>query len=305
MDYLILVGPGRGVIFEQVASMEEGGRQRRSDHHHQLHDWQNISTPVSSILRRFPSTDHEDFRLSSDVSYFCQPEGCCVELVHPKTHVFMLTDTESNKRTYGVCLTFPHLFDPKIDSATSAGVKSAHCSDGTESICIQEWGVLSVCILSHHPFFSFFAKCLKTLSHFVENFGSNDLTWNALIQAQYETHLYDSFHSTCKKGSLHTEARKKGKGEKRKAPIILEVEEWIGNLLLLPTPGEGKGEGVAHALEVELEVDPALIVCYPPKNRLPLLDLPLHRMFQRVGIHLVLEIYKLVLSEQKVKGWEE
>lgn len=300
VDYLILVGPGRGVLFEQVTSVEEGSQKRRgrgsNNRHHQLHNWQNISTPVSSILHRFPSTDHEDFRLARDVSYFCQPEGCCVELLHSKSHVFMLTDTESNERTYGVCLTFPHLFDPNMDPTVAAG--SAHCSDGTETICIQEWGVLSVCILSHHPFFSFFAKCLKTLSHFVDNLGSGDLSWNALIQAQYETHASNAFQSACRtEFGSHVEEKKE---RQNSPPIVSEVEEWIGNLLLLPAPGEGKGDIEVHGLEVELEVEPAFIVCYPPKNRLPLLDLPLHRIFQKVGVHLVLEIYKLVLSEQKV-----
>lgn len=301
VDYLILVGPGRGVLFEQVSSTEEGGK--RSKHYNRLHDWQNISTPVSSILRRFPSTDHEDFKLSAEVSYFCQPEGCCVELRHPKSHVFMLTDTESNERTYGVCLSFPHLFDPKfITDPSTTGATYAQCSEDSESICIQEWGVLSLCILSHHPFFSFFAKCLRTLSHFVENFGSNDLSWNALIWAQYETHTSNAFQSTCRTGmgSPHMKAKRNGKGGEKIPVIISEVEEWIGNLLLLPAPGEGEG-GEGHGLEVELEVDPAFLVCYPPKNRLPLLDLPLHQMFQRVGVQLVLDIYKLVLSEQKVR----
>ena len=306
VDYLILVGPGRGVLFEKVTSADEGGRKSSL----QLHDWQNISTPVSSILRRFPSTDHEDFKLAIDVSYFCQPEGCCVELLHPKSHVFMLTDKESNERTYCVCLTFPHLFDPMVHMDPSAtGGASAQCADVTESICIQEWGALSVCILSHHPFFSFFEKCLRTLSHFMENFGSKDLSWNALIWAQYEAYASNVFQSTCRTGmySPRTEVKNNGKMGEKKPVIISEVEEWIGNLLLLPAPGKEKGGEVGHCLEVELEVDPAFLVCYPPKNHLPLLDLPLHRMFQRVGVQLVLEIYKLLLSEQKVRLglWEE
>ena len=74
-----------------------------------------------------------------------------------------------------------------------------------------------------------------------------------------------------------------------------EVEKWIDGLISLkaPIPCES-------ALEVELEVDPATVVCYPPSSRLPLLELPVHKMFQRLGVCNVLEIFKLILSEQKV-----
>ena len=54
------------------------------------------------------------------------------------------------------------------------------------------------------------------------------------------------------------------------------------------------------ALEVELEVNPALVVSYPPSNRLPLLELPVHKVFKKLGVCNVIDIYKLVLSEQKV-----
>ena len=297
MDYLILVGPGRGVLFEQVTSTEEkvsrAGGSKKSKHH-RLTDWQNISTPVSTILCQFPSTSHDDFELSPEVAYFCQPEGCCIELHQPSSHTFMLTDTESNTRTYGVCLTFPHLFDPNMDPGTSGSAPP----NGTESICIQEWGVLSVCILSHHPFFSFFEKCLQALCHFIDDLGIEELSWNALIHAQH-SNLVASFLTTKLGPSTKPDAKMKAKGKKK---AVAEVEEWIDNLLLLPSPGEDSSGNVdVHALEVELQVDPAAIICYPPKNRFPLLDLPLHRIFQRVGIHLLLEIYKLVLSEQKVK----
>ncbi len=285
IDYLILVGPGRGVIFEQVVS--NGEKVKESKHSKRISDWQNISTPASTILCQFPSTNHDDFELSAEVAYFCQPEGCCIELNEPFFHNFMLTDTESNMRTYGVCLTFPHLFDPNMDGRTSGSAMNATL-DGVESICIQEWGVLSVCILSHHPFFSFFNKCLHTLSHFINDLDAKELTWNALIRAQYQT---------VASNSLGSRLAPSGRSSTGKKKIIAEVEEWIDNLLLLPSPTEGDG---VQALEVELQVDPVAVVCYPPKTHFPLLDLPLYKIFQKVGIHLVLEIYKLVLSEQKV-----
>lgn len=33
-----------------------------------------VSNP--ELLRRYPSKNHKDFQLPTDVTYFCQPEGC-------------------------------------------------------------------------------------------------------------------------------------------------------------------------------------------------------------------------------------
>ena len=300
VDYLILVGPGRGVVFEQVNSTPAGReRSKEIKQRKRISDWQSISTPVSTILCQFPSTDHKDFELSSDVAYFCQPEGCCIELKEPQTHKFMLTDTESNVRTYGVCLTFPHLFDPNMES-TTAGSSLTTCTDVMDSICIQEWGVLSVCILSHHPFFTFFRKCLSSLSHFIDDLGIKGLTWNAMIHAQHNVSSSSTIGSSLGVPKPGHTSNTKGRGE-NKIKVVAEVEDWIGNLLLLPSPGEGGNEEVeVQALEVELQIDPATMVCYPPKSHFPLLDLPLHQIILKMGIRLVLEIFKLVLSEQKV-----
>lgn len=279
IDYLVLVGPGHSVTLEPVPP--PGGA--KGCYEEPLQSWNNITTPVPSILRQFPPNNHPKCELPRDVVYFCQPEGCCIELCDPKTHVFMLTDTETNRRTFGVCLTIPHLFDPQPSTAkaTSGFTKS-------EPINIQEWGVLSICILSHHPFLNFFAKCLNTLSHFVEHFGSNELTWNEILRARSGSEVEPGVGVTARKGRA-------SKRQRKKSMYIAEFEDWIGNLLRLPAPEPGQS-----VLGVELEVEPEVFVYYPPKNRLPLFDLHIHHMFQKVGVHLVIEIFKLVLSEQKV-----
>lgn len=286
IDHLVLVGPGRDVLIEPLSLPSRRTRVVQEPSTGQHRSWQGTS---SSILAYFSSCDQKDSELPADVVYFCQPEGCGVEVTQPKTHVFMLTDTATNIRTNGVCMTIPHLFDPSHSSLEVSGDK---CSlTKPDSICIQEWGILSVCILSRHPFFNFFAKCLKTLAHFMEHFSSNELSWNALIRAQSgSTHSRYRF-------DLEAEKRHAGKekvnGEHK---ILTEVQDWINRLLLLPAPEIG-----GCGLEVELEVDPAILLCYPSKNRLPFFDLPLHRIFQKLGVHLVIEIFKLVLSEQKVQ----
>ena len=195
-------------------------------------------------------------------------------------HVFMLTDTESNMQTYGVCLSIPHLFDPLLKAQVPSAVsRRGVCEmNDSESMCIQEWGVLSVCILTRHPFFHFFAKCLKTVLHFIDHFGGKDLNWNALIKAQMKS-------SKLKNGDSHSNLR-----------IVREIQDWIDELVSLHAPSP-----TINIMEVELEVDPASMVCYPPANRLPIFELHVHRLFQRLEVCFVIDIYKLVLSEEKVR----
>ena len=259
VDYFLIIGPGRGVVFNKP-------KGRKTSFGNRLNSWYKVSHPVPTILRRFPETDHKDSELPFDVTYFCQPNGCCADVREPRSHIFMLTDTETNIHTYGVCLSLPHLFG-SLTSTQEAEVLNS------DSICIQEWGVLSICILSRHPFFDFFEKSLNTLFHFVDHFCGKDFNWNTLIQARYQP------------SGLHSNT----------GNMVHEIEEWINGLISLkaPIPCES-------ALEVELEVDPATVVCYPPSSRLPLLELSVHKMFQRLGVCNVLEIFKLVLSEQKV-----
>ena len=281
IDYLFFVGPGRGSVFRRSPSLKRS-KSLLGNGIEPLSTWHKISRPVPTILCHFPVTQHKDFELPADVSYFCQPEGPCVQLSDPKLHVFMLTDTESNIHTYGICLSIPHLFDPLLkaqvpSSAVSKG-KVWEVND-SESVCIQEWGVLSVCILTRHPFYQLFAKCLRTLSHFIDHFGGKDLNWNALIQAQMNA----------------TKMQQNGHAHSNQRQIVQEVQEWIERLVALQAPSPG-----INVLEVELEVDPATMVCYPPPNRLPLFELSVHRLFQRLEVCLVIDIYKLVLSEEKV-----
>ena len=54
-----------------------------------------------------------------------------------------------------------------------------------DSVSIQEWGVLSLCILSRENFFVFFEKCLRTIIHFVEHFCGDRLSWDLLIHYQF------------------------------------------------------------------------------------------------------------------------
>lgn len=77
-------------------------------------------------MRRYPPSDHHDFPLPLDMVYFCQPEGCVS--VGPRrtgsairdasSFVFMLTDKDSGKVRYGICVNF---YRPVERIAPSAG----------------------------------------------------------------------------------------------------------------------------------------------------------------------------------------
>ncbi|VDP95548.1 unnamed protein product [Trichobilharzia regenti] len=83
-------------------------------------DGSSVLSP--EILCRFPPTDHEDFPLPADVSFFCQPEGCVNSTsstfpiktvdggsnhgIKSMTFLFSLTDKDSSKTRYGICTNF-------------------------------------------------------------------------------------------------------------------------------------------------------------------------------------------------------
>ena len=258
IDYVLLVGPSTRLPDHEAGDCEPSSGS-----------WERIFKPQPAILRRYPSTDHPNQPLGEDVAYFCQPEGCHYEVEDPITHLFMLTHTETNTHTYGVCISFPCLVDP-VSRAQSRNWEYQN----QDSVSIQEWGVLSLCILSRENFFVFFEKCLRTIIHFVEHFCGDRLSWDLLIHYQFLPSLA---------------------GKEDRSGPIRELEQWISRLLCLPVPRAGE-----EVLEVELEVDPAQLLGCPDSTRLSLADFPVHELFHLLGAETAIEVYKLLLMEQKV-----
>lgn len=72
-----------------------------------------VNTP--QLLRRYPITNHKEFELPGNIVYFCQPEGCIQNLPRrsgfspqstSNSFVFSLTDKDSNRTRYGICVNF-------------------------------------------------------------------------------------------------------------------------------------------------------------------------------------------------------
>lgn len=163
----------------------------------------NHVTQTPELLRRYPLEDHKDFALPPDVIFFCQPEGC-INASHQRTglqqvtsFIFTLTEKDSNRQRFGVCINFYRRFprrtslinnhnQQKSDRADSSDDNSSgknnHLSvpheqsiaDGTDNNerkrkrRLRNNTLTSICLISHHPFFTRFRECLITLKNIID-----------------------------------------------------------------------------------------------------------------------------------------
>lgn len=139
------------------------------------------------LLRRYPVADHKDFLLPSDVVYFCQPEGCITVGSKRQTFrdtssfVFTLTEKDSAKIRYGICVNFYRTYEKR----TSNAVAATSTNDDELNLSINGKSTLntrpvrpkklkkshtltSLCIISHHPFFTTFRQTLTYLRKLID-----------------------------------------------------------------------------------------------------------------------------------------
>lgn len=172
------------------------------------HNNNNNVAQTPELLRRYPLEDHADFPLPTDVIFFCQPEGCIsvgpkrMSLRETTSFVFTLTEKDSGKVRYGMCVNFFRPFerykpDRKSDRQHSSSVGSdrqlstGSYNDGNSNIRnlqhndsdsrsprtsrktksasrVRNNTLTSLCIISHHPFFSTFRECLFILRRLID-----------------------------------------------------------------------------------------------------------------------------------------
>ena len=151
-----------------------------------------VQTP--ELLRRYPLDDHRDFPLPPDVVFFCQPEGCVsvgqkrLTLRDTTSFVFALTEKDSGRTRYGICVNF---YRPFERSRTSRGDRPLPSNADVPLVTLQPPGevaasasrsvrrqksakscdrnntLTSLCIVSHHPFFTSFRECLFVLRRLI------------------------------------------------------------------------------------------------------------------------------------------
>jgi hypothetical protein len=157
----------------------------------------NHVSQTPELLRRYPLEDHKDFQLPPDVIFFCQPEGC-INTGHQRTafrqstsFVFTLTEKDSNRQRFGICVNFYRHFSrnacsihnpnqQKVDPTDSSddGNHLASPNDQTEGSDtnperkrkkrLRNNTLTSICLISHHPFFTRFRECLTTLKTIID-----------------------------------------------------------------------------------------------------------------------------------------
>ncbi|XP_032296358.1 MAP kinase-activating death domain protein isoform X13 [Drosophila virilis] len=362
---------------------------------------------VPDLLRRYPPSDHADFPLPLDMVYFCQPEGCTS--VGPRrtgsairdmtSFVFALTDKDSGKTRYGICVNFYRPIERPC-SATAAGAErgsaagngapgghaagvgvgggaggvrgrrssafrreswrksmerssdSAFSSDYRSNVApsdsdreltsrrdsdqqrlhshhypptqssgapasklglmapsadsesggshspsprasrkrtkLRNQSLTSLCIISHHPFFTTFRECLFILKK--------------LIDACNESSSPKRVGASQKLNRDNVWTVLTGHASEATPSIVLhdvrEIETWILRLLSTPVPVPG-----STRVEVEVlspTVHEPLLFALPDHTRFSLVDFPLHLPLELLGVETCLKVWTLIMLENKV-----
>ncbi|CAL2052823.1 unnamed protein product [Caenorhabditis brenneri] len=272
IDFLVVVGK---------RNRTRGASQSSSDASTEL----TVTYP--EILRRYPTDDHKDFILPTDVTVFCQPEGCTTTSVRlrksnrsdPQFFVFMLTEKDSAKIRYGICLNFYQSFDRR--SSLKEETKTSK-DDAPNKKRDTHVSLTSLCFISHHPFVSIFHQILLLLKRIIdscnyraaEKTGHKDIVW-AVLTGHYTD-------------PIAPEVMKE----------IKEIETWILMLLSSPVPVPGK-------TKVQLEIMPLDLAqvfefALPDHTRFTLIDFPLHIPFEILGIDMALRVLTAAMLEFKI-----
>lgn len=277
----------------------------------------NLPVQPPELLRRYPVDDHADFPLPTDVVFFCQPEGCL--LVGPRRtslreatpFVFALTEKDTSRVRYGICVNFFRPIDrpaAALRTQRSSSVESGDGSGGGGTDYVGGGGgrpipaprarrrrkrvsshsLVSLCIISHHPFFSTFRECLFALRKLVDSsherllLGSRmanrvpnrDSVWNVFLGRVSEGYSSAALHE------------------------VREIETWMLKLLSAPVPVPGKTR-----IEVAIlpsRVEPPLMFALPDHTRFSLVDFPLHLPLELLGVDTCMKVLTCIILEHKL-----
>ncbi|PAA65067.1 hypothetical protein BOX15_Mlig000889g4, partial [Macrostomum lignano] len=258
---------------------------------------QNSLAQTPQLLRRYPPQDHRDFHLPPDIVFFCQPEGCLA--TGPKrraaagsggssgsrecsTFVFTLTEKDSGLVRYGIC----HNFYRPIDRRWTAAEAAENGGGSAERVTSRSRSRLltSLCLVSHHPFFSRFRECLQVLRRIVNACSERS-------QAAGRTPNRETVWSVLT--GLHPDS-----SSQLVMHDVREIETWILRLLSAPVPVPGRTK---LQLTVLPEADyPPLVFALPDRSRLSLADFPLHLPLELLGVDTCLRVLTCILLENKL-----
>lgn len=264
LDYIVIVGTRTGTASQSVQMPE--------------------------LLRRYPPDDHKDFPLPPDVVFFCQPEGCINTNVRrlsqrdANSFVFALTEKDTSRVRYGICINFYRRLD--VRSSVSSRSGDGDDSSNTEKSAHRCLSLISLCIISHHPFFSTFRECLNTLRRIIQMYSERnrdrkhrrDLVWTLLT-----TRITPEMTNVIPENVLND---------------VREVETWCLKLLSAPVPVPGKTKVELEILSKNLR-EP-LVFALPDHTRFSLVDFPLHLPLELLGVDTCIKVLTMILMEHKI-----
>ncbi|CAH8587556.1 unnamed protein product [Schistosoma curassoni] len=278
------------------------------------------SVQSPEILCRFPPTNHKDFPLPTDVSFFCQPEGCIntssntfpiksldnnLDGIKSMTFLFSLTDKDSSKTRYGICTNFFRPVNLRSVSKTTYpnGREGTHFSDvsgngpvpcSNESIPDKSlpsgklkntnnvYSLTSICLITHYPFATTFARLVQCVHVILKKL--HKLSKPSCVESP---DIWDVLTSNITLSCSY--------------PVVESTRQfqcWILRLLSAPAPIPG-------CTCVYLSVQPQTLgspLCFalPDQSRLPLVDFPVNLPFEIMGIRKTFRLIMCLLLEQKV-----
>ncbi|VVC41070.1 Hypothetical protein CINCED_3A012715 [Cinara cedri] len=343
IDYLAIVGAQpssskKKSLYElqNNSTNNEGVRSGISSTTESCNTEDNLYIQTPELLRRYPASDHKDFLLPETMSYFCQPEGCVSfkrsrsESNKVTSFVFTLTDKDTTRTRYGVCVNFYR----RVDQYYLNTLKKSDTDDGEHSVNDHK----------KHP--SMFLKCHSTTSYSQsmsqeytvdQPNDDNMVAINAPTQPESEdlytltslcllSHhpLFSNFR-TClfylkniidscnKKINRSKKGRLKDKeciwslltglltqeSSPRIIQYIKEIEIWILRLLSAPVPVPGRTKLEVYIFSQNDQQQP-LTFALPDHTRFSLVDFPLHLPLELLGVDMCLQVLTIILLEFKV-----
>ncbi|CAH8597684.1 unnamed protein product [Schistosoma haematobium] len=278
------------------------------------------SVQSPEILCRFPPTNHKDFPLPTDVSFFCQPEGCIntssntfpiksldnnLSGIKSMTFLFSLTDKDSSKTRYGICTNFFRPVNLRSLSKTTypngrEGTHFGNVSGNGPVSCLNEsiqdkslpsgklkntnnvYSLTSICLITHYPFATTFARLVQCVHVILKKL--HKLSKPSCVESP---DIWDVLTSNITLSCSY--------------PVVESTRQfqcWILRLLSAPAPIPG-------CTCVYLSVQPQTLgspLCFalPDQSRLPLVDFPVNLPFEIMGIRKTFRLIMCLLLEQKV-----
>ncbi|XP_044750084.1 MAP kinase-activating death domain protein isoform X5 [Coccinella septempunctata] len=188
----------------------------------------------------------------------------------------------------------PNLTTPRLgvtapsNDSESGGSHSPSPRASRKRNKIKNHSLTSLCLLSHHPFFTSFRECLHILRKLIDacNESSNPRRVGGSKQNPRES-VWSVLTGQAGEGAssivLHD---------------VREIETWILRLLSAPVPIPGKTK-----VEVEVlspSVYNPLLFALPSHTRFSLVDFPLHLPLELLGVETCLKVLTIILLENKI-----